>query len=72
MAQACLRSVSRLVISRAARNCELPVRVVDDDEAARGNSKLLRQPRLNDDFQELAVDLADSFGEWRENSPAGF
>jgi hypothetical protein len=34
------------------------------------HSKVLRQPRANDYLQELAVDLADSFREWRENSLA--
>ena len=66
-----LRSVGPRVISRAASYCELPVRAVDDDEAAGSNSTFLRQPRANDDLEELAVDLADSFGEWRENSPTG-
>jgi len=64
-----LGSLGWLVISGAARDHELPVRVVDDHETPCGNSKLLSQPRLNDDLQELAVDFADSLGEWRECRP---
>jgi len=34
---------------------ELSVYVVDDHQTSRSNSKLLSQPGLDDDFQELAV-----------------
>src|SRR5262245_11118292 len=34
------------------------------------NSKFLRQPRANDDLQEIAVDLADSLGPSSETTSA--
>ena len=37
--------------SLAGRDCELPVRVVDDDEAARANRTFSAHPRLNHDFR---------------------
>jgi hypothetical protein len=63
------QSLGWLVIGRAARDSELPVEVVDDHTTPRSNSKLLGQPRPNDYLQELAVDLADPLGKWRQNSP---
>lgn len=58
--------------SLAGRGCELPVRVVDDDEAARANSNLLRPPKGESGLQEFTVDLADSLGESCEHGPTGF
>ena len=43
--------------------------VVDDHQAPCSNSKLLCQPGLNDDLEELAVDLADPLGKWRKVRP---
>jgi hypothetical protein len=67
-----LHSLCGRVIDRAARDGELPVQVVDNHETARSNSKLLRQLGLNDNFQELAVDLADPLGKWRKDSATRF
>ena len=61
------QSVRRLVIGCAASDRELSVCVVDDHQTSRSNSKLLRQPRLDDDLQEVAVDFADSLGKWRKH-----